>query len=370
MYCCIGSLACLLALGCTSPAEEPATLKDVLKDKFLIGTALNLEQIWERDTSGVQLIDKQFNAIVAENCMKSMYLQPQEGLFFFEDADRFVQFGTEHGLVMTGHTLIWHQQAPEWFFTDENGKDVSREVLLARMKSHIQTVVGRYKGRIKGWDVVNEAFEDDGSFRQSKFYQIIGEDYIHYAFQYAAEADPGAALYYNDFSMAKEGKCRAVAAMVKRMQAAGIRIDGVGMQGHLIMSWPGVDEFEKSLLVFSELGVKVMITELDLSVLPSPRRDVGADLNANFEYMKEMNPYAGGLPDSVAQLQQQRYADFFHLFLKHSGKIERVTLWGVADGDSWRNDWPMHGRTDYALLFDRNHQAKPVVDEIIRMAVQ
>ena len=354
------------ACGNHQSPDASATLKDALKDKFLIGTALNSNHIFGRDTLGVQVVKQHFSAIVAENCMKSMYLQPEEGRFVFDEADRFVAFGTDNGITVTGHCLVWHSQAPLWLFSDASGNDVSRETLIERMRSHITTVVSRYKGRIKGWDVVNEAINDDGSFRESKFYQIIGEDFIRLAFEFAHAADPEADLYYNDYSMSNPEKCAGVVKLVKSLQAAGVRIDAVGMQGHHTMDWPSVEAFEKSLLSFAELGVKVMVTELDLSILPRQQmRNMGADVNAYLEYMKEMNPYADSLPQAVAQAQQARYADFFRLFLKHHDKITRVTLWGVTDGDSWCNNWPMPGRTDYPLLFDRKYQPKPIVEEII-----
>lgn len=363
----IALTAAFLAGGC-GQSRDKATLKDAFKDKFLIGTALNSRQIMGSDEKGVALIREQFNAVVAENCMKSMYLQPEEGKFFFDEADKLADFAAQNGMVLTGHALVWHQQAPAWFFVDEKGNDVSREVLIARMKNHITTVVSRYKGKIKGWDVVNEAILDDGSWRESKFYTIIGKDFVRLAFEFAHAADPDAELYYNDYSMAHEAKCAAVCSMVKELQGAGVRVDGIGMQGHMMMHFPSAADFEKSLLAFSNLGVKVMITELDLSVLPTPRPNAGADLNTSFDYQKEMNPYVDGLPKELEQAQHSRYLDFFKLFVKHSDKISRVTLWGVTDGDSWRNDWPMPGRTDYALLFDRSHQPKPVVSEIISLA--
>jgi len=194
----------------TNRNESEMTLKEALKGKFLIGVALNADQITGRDTAGIRVVQQHFNSIVAENCMKSESLQPQEGKFDFSLADQFVDFGQENDMFIVGHTLIWHSQTPAWFFVDENGNDVSREVLIERMKNHITTVVGRYKGRIHGWDVVNEAIEDDGSFRKSKFYQIIGEDFIRLAFEFAHEADPDAELYYNDFSMAKNEKREGV----------------------------------------------------------------------------------------------------------------------------------------------------------------
>jgi endo-1,4-beta-xylanase len=363
----LGGLLGGLLLGCQPTNTSSDTLKGAIGDKFLIGTALNSDQISGADKRGAEVVKQQFNAIVAENCMKSMYLQPKEGEFYFDEADKFVDFGLQNNIAVTGHCLVWHQQYPSWFFTDDKGKDVSREVLTERIRSHITTVVSRYRGKIKGWDVVNEAIEDDGSFRKSKLYDIIGEDFIRLAFEFAHTADPDAELYYNDYSMANPAKCAGVVRLVQQLQAQGVRIDAVGMQGHLTMNYPTVEDFEKSLLALSALGVKVMITELDLSVLPTPKPNAGADLNVNFDFQKELNPYADGLPDNVALAQQNRYADFFRLFFKHHDKISRVTLWGVGDHNSWRNNWPVAGRTDYALLFDKDYQAKPIVNEIIKI---
>ena len=240
--------------------------------------------------------------------------------------------------------------------------------LKKRMKDHITTIVKRYKGRIKGWDVVNEAIEDNGAYRKTKFYEILGEEYIPLAFQYAHEADPDAELYYNDYSMAQPGRREAVVKMVNDLKKRGIRIDAIGMQGHIGMDYPKISEFEKSMLAFAGTGVKIMITELDLTVIPSPNPNVGAEVSASFEYKKEMNPYPDGLPEEVSKAWTERMNDFFRLFLKHHNLITRVTLWGVADQNSWRNDWPMRGRTDYPLLFDRNYQPKPVVGLIIKEA--
>lgn len=363
----------VIALFANCKAEESKSekaLQEALKGKFLIGVAMNADQITGKDTAGVRLIKEHFNSITPENCMKSEVLQPEEGKFDFALADQYVDFGQKNNMFIVGHTLIWHSQAPKWFFVDKDGKDVSREVLIERMKNHISTVVGRYKGRVHGWDVVNEAIEDDGSFRKSKFYQIIGEDFIRLAFEFAHEADPEAELYYNDYSMSKEGKRDAVVKMVKKLQSEGVKIDGIGMQGHMTMNFPTVEEEEKSIVAFSETGVKVMITELDLTVLPSPGTKVSADVALSYEYQKQLNPYPNGLPDSVAQAAHDRYAEFFRLFLKHADKIDRVTMWGLTDGDSWRNNWPVPGRTDYPLLFDRNYQPKPIVETIIKEANQ
>ncbi|MDR1169907.1 MAG: endo-1,4-beta-xylanase, partial [Prevotellaceae bacterium] len=290
--------------------------------------------------------------------------------FFFDDADRFVEFGEKNSMYITGHTLIWHSQTPRWFFKDENGNDVSREVLIERMKKHIHTVVGQYKGRIKGWDVVNEAILDSGGWRDSKFYQIIGEEFIQLAFQFAHEADPDAELYYNDYSMALEGRRNGVVKMVKSLQEQGVRIDGIGMQGHTGMDSPSIENFEKSIIAFSGLGVKVMITELDLSALPSPYANRSANISETAEYQKKIDPYPNGIIPHDAELKwEERYLDFFKLFLKHQDKISRVTLWGISDANSWKNDFPIKGRTDYPLLFDRNYHAKPVVQKLIEQAI-
>ena len=349
-------LVVFLACGCPSSPEkaspeEAVTLKDALKGKFFIGTALNTDQIWDIDKDDVYIIQQHFDAIVPENCMKSINVQPQEGVFTFKDADQFVAFGEQNGMWITGHCLIWHEMLPQWFCEDEKGDNVSAEVLKDRMKKHISTVVGRYKGRIKGWDVVNEAFHDDGSFRETKFYEILGEEYLILAFQYAFEADPEAELYYNDFNEWKPGKVEKVVRLINTLRERGLRIDAIGLQGHLSMNIPSIAEYEQTIQTYIHAGVNVMVTELDMSILPSAG-----------------NPYTEGVPDEVSQAWTNRMLDLFKLFLKYQGKVTRVTLWGVSDGVSWLNDFPVPGRTNYPLLFDRNHQAKPVVEEIIKLA--
>ncbi|MFN3801762.1 endo-1,4-beta-xylanase [Belliella pelovolcani] len=362
----------LIGISCIVKTEiEPAkTLKDAFEGKFYIGAALSANHINNHSQASMGVLKEHFNSIVAENVMKSGMIQLREGEFNFDMADKFINYGVENDFHIVGHTLIWHSQAPRWFFTDSEGKDVSPEVLTERMKNHIHTVVGRYKGKVKGWDVVNEAILDDGSWRNSKFYQILGEDFMKLAFRFAHEADPEAELYYNDFSMANPGKREGVVKMVKNLQEQGVKIHGIGMQGHIGLEYPTIEEFEKSILAFSSLGVTVMVTELDLSVLPSPRRDMGADIATNVEYQQRLNPYTEGLPDDVQQKFDERYLDFFKLFLKHHDKISRVTLWGINDGDSWKNGWPVRGRTDYPLLFNRDNTAKSVVNEIIQLAAQ
>lgn len=360
----------LLLVPVVSRAAAPQTLKSAFKGLFEIGTALNRSQITGKDTAGLRVVKEQFSAIVAENEMKSMYLQPEEGLFDFRIADQFVAFGEQNDKFITGHVLIWHSQLPDWFCVDAEGNNVSPEVLKARMKSHIATIVGRYKGRIKGWDVVNEAILDNGEWRKSKFYEILGEEFIALAFQYAHEADPDAELYYNDYNEWHPGKRDAIVRMVKSFKERGIRIDGVGLQGHIGMEYPSLAEYESCILAYANAGVKVMITELDVSALPMHDWTIGADIAASIEYRNEMNPYPYSLPAEVAASWTKRVGAFFDLFLKHRDKISRVTMWGVADADSWKNDFPIKGRTDYPLLFDRAHQPKPVVDLIIKRALE
>jgi endo-1,4-beta-xylanase len=365
------TLAALLLPGCEQALPpQPSTLKEALENSFHIGTALSVEQVTGLDSLSERVARENFAAIVPENCMKSRYLQPREGEFYFDEADRFVAWGEANKMWITGHCLVWHSQAPDWLFTDSEGNDVTAETLTRRLRDHITTVVSRYKGRVKGWDVVNEAILEDGSWRRSKFYEILGEEFIPLAFRFAHEADPEAELYYNDYSMAAGGKRNAVVQLIKTLRARGLRIDAAGMQGHLEMNYPGVEEFEESILAFSAAGVKVMITELDLTALPSPAPDAGAAVESNFNYQQALNPYPTGLPGDVSAAWNNRMGDFFRLFFRHRDKISRVTLWGVCDDDSWRNNWPVHGRTDYALLFDREGRPKPVVGDIIRLFSQ
>lgn len=358
-------------LGCSpQPHASTDSLHEAFSGLFYIGTAMNTPQITGENQQAVDVIKKHFNSIVAENCMKSGLIQPVEGQFDFSLSDQFMAFGRENDMHIVGHTLIWHSQAPRWFFVDENGDDVSPEVLKERMRTHVHTLAGRYKGQVHGWDVVNEAIVEDGSWRNSKFYQILGEDFVRIAFELAHEADPDAELYYNDYGMAIPGRREGVIRMVKDLQAQGVRIDGIGMQGHMHLDSPTIEEFEESILAFSELGVKVMITELDISVLQWPGTFVSADVAMSAEYQAEMNPYVDGLPDDVYEELRNRYLDLFNLFIKHSDKISRVTTWGVNDGQSWKNNWPIRGRVDYPLLFDRNYEPKPFVTELIDMAIE
>ena len=356
-----GILAAACAGGTTQTKE--IGLKDVVGNKFLVGAALNVRQSSGADTSSLKIVKRHFNSIVAENCMKSEKIQLREGEFFFDEADKFVNFGIENNMSIIGHCLIWHSQCPDWFFVDDKGNNVSAEKLKQRMKTHISTVVGRYKGKIKGWDVVNEAIVEDGSYRKSKFYEILGEEFIPLAFQYAHEADPDAELYYNDYGMNVKGRLDGVVKLIRSLKAKGIRIDAVGMQGHMGMDYPDINEFEESMLAFAAEGVKVMITEWDMSALPTARQS--ANISDTVAFRKSLNPYPDALPDSVNTAWNRRMDEFFTLFEKHSDIVTRVTAWGVSDGDSWKNDFPVRGRKDYPLLFDRDYQPKKFVKDMI-----
>lgn len=358
-FCGILAAACA---GGTNQTKEIG-LKDVVGNKFLVGAALNVRQSSGADTSSLKIVKRHFNSIVAENCMKSEKIQPREGEFFFDEADKFVNFGIENNMSIIGHCLIWHSQCPDWFFVDDKGNNVSAEKLKQRMKTHISTVVGRYKGKIKGWDVVNEAIVEDGSYRKSKFYEILGEEFIPLAFQYAHEADPDAELYYNDYGMNVKGRRDGVVKLIRSLKAKGIRIDAVGMQGHMGMDYPDINEFEESMLAFAAEGVKVMITEWDMSALPTARQS--ANISDTVAFRKSLNPYPDALPDSVNTAWNRRMDEFFTIFEKHSDIVTRVTAWGVSDGDSWKNDFPVRGRKDYPLLFDRDYQPKKFVKDMI-----
>ncbi|MBR6389270.1 MAG: endo-1,4-beta-xylanase [Opitutales bacterium] len=330
----------------------------------MIGAALNQNLFENKNPQKTQIVKRHFSAITPENCMKPAPLQPREGEFRFEVADKYVDFGLQNGMFIVGHTLIWHNQLPEWFWKGEDGKNASPDLLKKRMKTHIQTVVGRYKGKVRGWDVVNEAIEDDGSFRKSKFYEILGEEYIELAFKYANGADPDAELYYNDYNMAKKPKREAVCHLVKKLKSKGVKIDAVGMQAHISMNYPDIKDFEESISAFAAAGVKVMITELDMTALPSAW-GVNADLAKTHEYKKKYDPYTDGLPPDVSQKWNKRMAEFFEMFKRNSDKISRVCFWGVFDDDSWLNYFPVRSRTDYPLPFDRNLQPKAFVVEIL-----
>jgi endo-1,4-beta-xylanase len=363
-----------VAAACTHPSVAPnsgsPTLKDAFAGSFRVGAAVNERQFTGRDSVGAALIRRQFNTITPENVLKWENVHPRLGVYDFAAADRYVDFGEHNGMFVVGHTLVWHSQVPRWVFQDAAGNPVSRDTLLARMRDHIFSVVGRYKGRIKGWDVVNEALNEDGTLRRSPWYTIIGEDYLVRAFQFAHEADPSAQLYYNDYSLDNAPKRNGAVALVKRLQAAGIPIYAVGSQSHDKMDWPSAAQVDSTIRALSATGVKVNVTEFDIDVLPAATQNRGADVSTRGQASPVSNPYAAGLPDSVQRALAARYADLFRVFASHRGAIDRVTFWGVGDGDSWLNNWPVPGRTSYPLLFDRADRPKPAFDAVMSVAAR
>ena len=344
------------------------TLKDAMGRYFLVGAAINQWQSDGQVPEADAVLDAHFNCAVAENCMKPEVLAPAEGVFDFRVADKFVSYCQEHHLKVNGHCLVWHSQAPDWWFTNGyNASPAPKEVVKARLIKHIKTVVGHFKGQVFGWDVVNEAIMDDGSFRQSPYYNLLGEEFIEMAFRAAHEADPDAELYYNDYSMSNPKKREAVCRLVRNLKAKGLRIDAVGMQSHNGLDYPNLDEYEKSIEAFAACGVKVLITELEIIVLPNPEGFGGADISQNFELQQKYNPYTDGLPAAKQKELDKRWLDLFRIYYKHRADIGRVTLWGISDGNSWLNGWPIKGRTNYPLLFDRQYKPKAVISDIVNI---
>ncbi len=364
------TLATVLALGAcqeTLPDSQGSilkgpSLKEAYAEDFLIGAAVNRAQIQGTDSQAVALIEREFNSLTPENVMKWMHIHPEADRFDFELPDQFVALGERNDMFLVGHTLVWHSQLAKW------AQEITDSLSLASaMENHINTIVGRYKGRIRGWDVVNEALNDDGTLRETIFLQHGGPGYIRRAFALAAAADPEAELYYNDYSMTNPAKRKGAIALIQLLQASDTKIDGVGLQAHWGLESPSLKEIEESILEYSALGIKVMFTEMDITVIPNPWDFQGADISKTAENSAIMDPYATGLPDSVQAQLAQRYEDIFTLFLKHADKISRVTFWGVYDGQSWKNDWPIKGRTNYPLLFDRNFQPKPAYDRVMAL---
>ena len=359
---------CGIALATTGCAQT--TLKKAFQKDFLIGAALNPAQFCEADSAETAIVKRQFNSISPENALKWERVHPEPGEFDFTLADRYVDFGVTNKMFTIGHTLVWHSQTPDWVFKDADGKPATREVLLQRMREHILAVAGRYRGKIGGWDVVNEALNGDGSLRNSPWRKIIGDDYIARAFEFAHEADPQAELYYNDYALEDKAKRSGAVALVKQLQAQGVKITGVGLQGHYLLGEPSAAQVDETISAFEKLGLKVMITELDVNVLPTPGQALSADVSERYRMGAGLNPYTNGLPDAVQQRLAQRYAELFSVFLKHRASVSRVTFWGVTDGDSWLNDWPIPGRMSYPLLFNRDGRPKPCFQAVVESARQ
>lgn len=358
-------LAAILLAGCSATKPAAGTngipaLKETFKTDFTIGTALNTAQIEERDTGAVLLIPQQFNTATPENIMKAEIIHPEWNRYNFDMADKLVAYAQKNGMMVNAHTLIWHSQLPAFMRRMKDADSVRQY-----MTNHIQTVAARYDGKVYSWDVVNEALNEDGTMRKSVFFDKLGDNFVVDAFRLAQQAAPNTKLYYNDYNIEQPRKRAGAIDLIKKIQAAGVRIDGVGIQGHWHLKNIPFADIEESIKAFSALGIKVMFTELDISVLPNARNVIGADVNQRAEYEAKNNPYTAGLPDSVQTALANDYAALFQLFLKYRNNISRVTFWGVNDGQSWLNDFPIRGRTNYPLLFDRQFKPKPAFYKVI-----
>jgi len=356
-------LSAAVILFVANADAQTLSLKEAFKNDFLIGTAMDSLQIEGKDATADRLIKQQFNAVTPENCMKAEKIQPGWNKYNFALADKLVAFAKKNNMKVNAHTLIWHSQLPA-FMHHIKSADSVRQYFV----NHIRKVAGRYDGKVYSWDVVNEALNEDGTLRKDVFLDKLGDDYIVKAFRLAQKASPHSKLYYNDYNIEQPKKRAGAIALIKKIQAAGVRIDGVGIQGHWKAGDVPMKEIEESIKEFSALGIEVMFTELDLSVLPNPWDKTTADVSATAQGSAKMNPYPNGLPDSVQQVLAKSYSDLFTLFMKYKKDISRVTFWGVDDKQSWLNDFPIRGRTNYPLLFDRNLKPKPAFFSVIATA--
>lgn len=373
-----------LALAICTTNVNAQSLQHAYRDFLRVGVSVNQWQVKAEEkvkdgisysgayktdqTADYPLIVQHFGWVVPENCMKCEVIHPKEGVYDFTLADQLVDKALANGQKVIGHCLIWHSQCAPWFFTDDNGKQVSADVLRKRIKDHIYTIVSHFRGRIVGWDVVNEAFEDNGTLRESMFYKILGEDFIPLAFQYAHEADPNLELYYNDYSMNKAKKLDGVINFFRPLIAKGMRIDAIGMQAHMIYGDSDyISEYTRSINEIAKLGLKAQFTELDLTMLPNPFGFSGANISDNAAYKESMDPYKDGLPAEKQAQFDEFWLDFFQMLMNNKDKVNRVNFWCLNDANSWRNDFPIHGRTDYATLFDRQSKPKPTVAKLIEL---
>ena len=334
-------------------ASQPLpSLKQAVNGRFLIGTAIRSEVLEKPDTSS--LLAEQFDCITSENELKPEPIHPKPNEFNFTAGDRLAAFAQKNKMKVIGHTLCWHMQSPAWMFEGPDGKPLPREEALKNLQEHIRTVVTHYKGQILGWDVVNEAIDNgDGYLRDTPAKRAIGDDFIIKAFEFAAAADPSVELYYNDYNNESGAKREKTIRLIREIKAKGLRINAVGIQGHWQLDRPDLKTIEEAILAYNKEGVKVMITELDIDVLPVTLKGPAPD------------PYRNGCPDEIQGQLAKRYADIFTLFAKHSDKITRVTFWGLSDGHTWLNNWPVKGRSNHPLLFDRQLEPKPAYNAVI-----
>ena len=343
------TLGILILLAALSSAHAQS-LKEAYEGYFTIGVAVNPTNVSNQEQ--MDMIVREFNSITAENVMKPGEIHPAEGVWNFEQADRVADFCRQYGIPLRGHNLCWHSQFCDWMFTDKKGKPVSKEVFYKRLREHIHTVVNRYKDVVYAWDVVNEAISDQGfarpgeepnPYRNSRLYQLCGDEFIAKAFEFAHEADPDAILFYNDYNETEPGKRDRIYNMVKKMQDAGVPITGIGMQGHYNIYGPADEDIEAAIIKYSQLVKHIHVTELDIRV----NEDMGGMLRFN---QGDSQP----LPSYLAILQQDQYNRVFKVLRKYHDVIDNVTFWNLSDRDSWL------GVNNHPLLFDENYKPKTV----------
>ena len=349
-----------------SETNEDIALKRAFEKRFLLGSAINDGIVSGKEKVLNQIVKKEFNTITPENCMKAESVNPAPGVYDFKAADDFVAFGKQNNMFIVGHTLIWHNQTPAWFFTNDKGEPNTPKEQKERLRSHIEAVAGRYSGKVQAWDVVNEVIDNDGSYRPTTWVNSIGDgdEMVKLAFKYASEYAPNTELYYNDFNAWRPEKREGIVRMVKMLQKEGIRIDGIGIQAHWGLNFPKNEYIQQAIDAYAALGIKVMITELDIDVLPLTKEGqiIGKSMMESQFQLEEFetffDPYKKGLPQDVENQLANRYKEIFEIFLKNKDKIDRVTFWGVHDSMSWKNDYPIPNRTNYPLLYDRNSKPK------------
>ena len=335
----------------TQVVNHPS-LAQLFADDFLIGAAVSPQTMQTQH----DLLIHHFNSITAENEMKFERVHPTEDEYSFEKADEIVNFAKANQLAVRGHTLIWHNQTSEWIFKNQDGSEVSREQLLERMEAHIQTVMQRYKGQIYAWDVVNEVISDQEKefLRPSKWLDIIGDEFIAKAFEFAHAVEPNAALFYNDYNAVIPEKRDKIYHLVQSLLKSGAPIHGIGLQGHWNIYTPSLDNIRAAIEKYASLGLKLHITELDLSVYA--HEDKRVDLT---------EPTA-----EMLELQAKRYKDIFALFKEYRQYIESVTFWGAADDYTWLDNFPVRGRKNWPFLFDQHHRPKQSYWELVDLSKQ
>jgi endo-1,4-beta-xylanase len=311
------------------------------------------------------LLTAHFGMVTPENCMKPDALQRQSGQWRFEQADRFVDFARSKDLKIVGHCLVWAKddRTPPWFYLDGD-KPASKEVLLARMKAYIDAVAGRYRGKIAMWDVVNEALADGGGYlRESGWTRACGEEFIAKAFEYAHAADSDALLIYNDYNNELDGKREQMLKLLADLRARRAPVHAIGLQGHYEIDRVPYAALEKTLLALRAAGIKAVVSELDIDVIPRGRW--WADGGKYRDELAKVNPYADGCPPEILARQAEQYAKLFALFRRYPDVILRVSFWNLHDGQSWLNDFPWK-RVNHPLLFDRQGQPKPAYHSVLQ----